>query len=374
MRKIIIATLLASTPLSTVLADDNNHLYGGFELGLTQSSENDLARTTDGLNLSTETNWGPVGGLYFGKKSGKNRFELEYLVRRNYFDEIEVSNAGATTLAGAGEYQAGGSQKTSSFMFNMWRTLAGGEDWSLLGGVGAGMSRVDLDYLRSGQNRLVNDREWAPALQAMAQIVKPIGTGLEVGLGYRFHHSFSADFETDLGSVDYSPSNHELFARISWRFGGEASKPAPTPAPIAAPAPIKPEVAAPAPRPEKPLTRPVEVEPAPLPQPYIVYFDFDKSNITTRAAQIIADAARGFREFKAIEIQTSGHTDRAGSLKYNEKLALTRVEAVRDALIREGVPADKIVIDSDGENSPHIATEDGVREDKNRRVEIKLVR
>jgi len=376
MRKFLLTALLASTPISAAIADDENHFYGGFELGLSHSPSSDLVRAGDGLNLSADKNWGPVGGLYFGKKTGKNRFELEYLLRRVQFSNIDVLNAGATSLASTGRYQAGGSQKTSSFMFNMWRTLAGSEDWSFLGGIGAGLSHVTLDRFRNGRNELVNTADWAPALQAMAQLVKPIGAGLEAGLGYRYHHNFSSDFKTNLGTADYSPSHHEVFARISWRFGGEpaAPKAAAAPTPVVAPAPRKPAITAVAPRPDKPLTRAIVMEPMPLPTPYIVFFDFDKVDITAPAAQIIADAAHGFKEFKAIEIQASGHADRSGPAKYNGALAQKRVEAVRDALVRAGVPADKIKLSSHGEDKMRVSTKDGTRESQNRRVEIKLVR
>ena len=66
----------------------------------------------------------------------------------------------------------------------------------------------------------------------------------------------------------------------------------------------------------------------------------------------------------------TGHTDTSGPESYNMALSLRRANAVKDALVRDGVPAQAIVVIGKGESQPLTPTGDGVREPQNRRVEI----
>jgi outer membrane protein OmpA-like peptidoglycan-associated protein len=66
----------------------------------------------------------------------------------------------------------------------------------------------------------------------------------------------------------------------------------------------------------------------------------------------------------------AGHTDRAGSNKYNEGLAERRNTAVRTYLTGRGIPTGRITGQAFGETNPRVPTADGVREAQNRRVEV----
>ena len=66
----------------------------------------------------------------------------------------------------------------------------------------------------------------------------------------------------------------------------------------------------------------------------------------------------------------TGHTDKSGPDSYNMALSLRRANTVKDALVREGVPATAISVIGKGETQPLVQTADGVREPQNRRVEI----
>jgi len=82
--------------------------------------------------------------------------------------------------------------------------------------------------------------------------------------------------------------------------------------------------------------------------------------------QVIAD----YNANKSTSISVTGHTDRAGSDAYNEKLSERRADAVREALIAGGIPAEAITTAWKGESENAVPTEDGVREQANRRAEI----
>ena len=112
---------------------------------------------------------------------------------------------------------------------------------------------------------------------------------------------------------------------------------------------------------------------APVPGEYIVYFDFDRSNINDAGQTVINDAlaevaARG----GSVAISAIGHADRSGNEDYNLGLSLRRADSVREALIEGGVTADAITVGGRGESEPAVPTDDGVREQANRRVVIVL--
>jgi outer membrane protein OmpA-like peptidoglycan-associated protein len=69
-------------------------------------------------------------------------------------------------------------------------------------------------------------------------------------------------------------------------------------------------------------------------------------------------------------VKLVGHADRSGSDTYNQALSLRRANAVKGALVREGVSESMIAVDGRGESEPMVPTADGVREPQNRRVNI----
>jgi outer membrane protein OmpA-like peptidoglycan-associated protein len=104
----------------------------------------------------------------------------------------------------------------------------------------------------------------------------------------------------------------------------------------------------------------------------MVFFDFDRSNITDTAATTIRQAANDAKAGRSTRIGVTGHADRSGADAYNMALSLRRGNAVKDQLVREGIPATAIAVVGRGESQPLVQTADGVREPQNRRVEIVL--
>ena len=122
---------------------------------------------------------------------------------------------------------------------------------------------------------------------------------------------------------------------------------------------------------------PVTAEQAPVPaQPpapvYLVFFDWDRADLTERARQVIAMAAQATTRTQLTRIDVEGNADRTGTAAYNQRLSLRRAQAVSAELIRDGVPAAAISIQAFGDTKPLIPTAAGVREPQNRRVAIIL--
>lgn len=121
---------------------------------------------------------------------------------------------------------------------------------------------------------------------------------------------------------------------------------------------------------EKALMPPPVAEPeVGKPEPFLVFFDFDKSNITPESAQVISEAARKAKDTGAVAIQVIGHTDRSGPPAYNDKLSMRRANAVKTELAKNGIDAGTITVEGRGESDPLVPTADGVREPQNRRAE-----
>ncbi|MBI2737326.1 MAG: OmpA family protein [Rhodospirillales bacterium] len=120
-----------------------------------------------------------------------------------------------------------------------------------------------------------------------------------------------------------------------------------------------------------------EMAPPPPPPPaavappsFMVFFDWDRSNLSQQALATIKQAADAFKQKGNARITATGHTDTSGPESYNMALSLRRANAVKDALVREGVPAQAISVVGRGEQGLLVQTGDGVREPQNRRVEI----
>ena len=114
----------------------------------------------------------------------------------------------------------------------------------------------------------------------------------------------------------------------------------------------------------------VEVVEVVMPDIYIVYFDWDRSDIRPDGAAVIADVIADAATLGAPPISVTGHTDLSGSAEYNMGLSLRRADSVRDALIAGGVMPDQITTAGRGEEEPAVPTADGVREQANRRAQI----
>jgi iron complex outermembrane receptor protein len=158
-------------------------------------------------------------------------------------------------------------------------------------------------------------------------------------------------------AVEYIPSSPygidggTYYARLNYKFGAPAA-PMPEPGPAA----LTPSTPAP-----------------PAAKTYLVFFDWDRADLTVRARQIVATAAQASAQAQTTRIEVNGYTDLSGTPAYNQKLSIRRAMSVQAELVRDGVAKNEIAIHGYGESSPLVPTAKGVREPQNRRVEIVLM-
>ena len=82
------------------------------------------------------------------------------------------------------------------------------------------------------------------------------------------------------------------------------------------------------------------------------------------------DAADAYKQTGSARIAVTGYTDLSGTQRYNLGLSKRRAATVRGALVRDGVPDGVIAQAWRGKENPAVPMPDGVREPRNRRVEI----
>ena len=104
--------------------------------------------------------------------------------------------------------------------------------------------------------------------------------------------------------------------------------------------------------------------------PFIVYFDWDRDEITPQAATILDNAATAYASCGQAQVVMAGHADRTGSAEYNMGLAGRRANNVKAYMAGRGIPEGRITTRAFGETMPRVPTADGVNEVQNRRVEV----
>lgn len=103
--------------------------------------------------------------------------------------------------------------------------------------------------------------------------------------------------------------------------------------------------------------------------PFLVFFDWDEYVVTPEAAAIIERTVQQAKKSGADGVQVIGHTDSSGAASYNSRLSMSRANAVRDALMSQGIAANTVSVEGRGESDPLVSTGDGVREPQNRRAQ-----
>jgi outer membrane protein OmpA-like peptidoglycan-associated protein len=110
----------------------------------------------------------------------------------------------------------------------------------------------------------------------------------------------------------------------------------------------------------------------PRPQSFVLYF-IRGEDMLTKASRLERDRMLDeLRNRVTPDIVVIGHTDRVGKDEANDRLSLQRAERMKSELVREGLAAERIRTAGRGEREPVVATDDGVDEPRNRRVEISV--
>jgi outer membrane protein OmpA-like peptidoglycan-associated protein/opacity protein-like surface antigen len=354
---------LSSTVLATpALARDGSGYFGG-EIGAMIVEDIDMDIDEGVAAVGIDSEYGYDAALFAGFDMGMFRIEAEIAQKQADVDALETNftlpeNEG-TPRAGQRLFEnPRGSTRVRSAMLNAMLDFGDDEGVSgfLGGGVGYAWTRMRAGAY-SNTDDLVDDHDSGFAWQVLAGVRQAITPNVDVHLKYRFFNAPGLEFTngTEVGEARFR--SHSLLGGLTFNFG------APPPPPVVvAPPPPPPYVPPPAPVPTPPVVTPVG--------PFIVFFDWDRSDITPQAAAILDNAAAAYQSTGQAQVVLAGHADRSGSADYNVGLSQRRADAVRSYLSGRGVPAGAIATEAFGESRPLVETADGVREPQNRRVEI----
>ena len=313
MKKLIVAALVGFAPVAAQAQDITP--FQGFYIGLGGGLEWLIGSPPNGV--STGTGWA-IGG-----KAG-----YDFIGPRV---ELEVGYGAASTSAIVPGSAIVGKVGSLNVMANVLYDFMPASAITPYVGAGAGVAFVD-------SNAALGSTQFA--YQAMLGLAANVSNTMRIMLEGRYVGTTNPSVNVPgVGSVSFQNQNFLALAGVQFKFGAPAVAPPPPPPPVQSPS-------------------------------FMVFFDWDRSNLSEQALNTIRQAAGAYKTKGSARITATGHTDTSGPEAYNMALSLRRANTVKDALVREGVPATAIAVIGRGEAGLLVQTADGVREPQNRRVEI----
>ncbi|MBF0332928.1 MAG: OmpA family protein [Alphaproteobacteria bacterium] len=313
-------------------------VYVGAQTGLNMAADADADAAGVNRSIEHDAGWGVLGQLGVGL--GQFRLEAEVGWRDNGVSDVNGLSAD-------------GNMQALSLMGNAYFDIPTSGPITPYVGAGLGVAQVTADNVRQGAAAVIDDEASGLAYQGIVGAAWKLNQNLSLKADYRYFATEDLDMNDAAGrSTEVSYDAHSIMVGFSWRF------------------------AEPPPKPVEQAKAPPPAPPKPAPQPtlrnFMVFFDWDKADITAEAREIIAQAAATAKRGGLARLELSGHADRSGAEPYNLKLSQRRAENVRAALAQAGIGPDTISVVAKGESAPLVPTPDGVREPQNRRVEIVL--
>ncbi len=334
LRSALLATAMMALPLVAANAQPVAGPYISLGGGVNFMQQESVKSAPSGTNLQLNT--GATGVLAGGWGFGNGiRAELEFDYRYNGLNKVS-SPFGSATLNG--NEQKYGPMVNVYYDFNgltpMFVPYIGG-------GVGFQWATENINP-PGGPNTSHTKGDFAYQAILGAAFPIPSMPALAVTAEYRFMGVGGERVYTS--GVALGPDyNHSIMVGLRYSFGAP-----PPPAPAPAPMPVA-DMGA---------------------KTFLVFFDWDKADLTARSEGIVKDAAAYSTHSQYTRIDVDGNTDTSGTPQYNMGLSERRARVVAAELVRDGVPQNVISMHAYGETKLLVPTGPGVREPQNRRVEI----
>jgi OmpA-OmpF porin, OOP family len=276
-------------------------------------------------------------------------FRLEAEVR---YTDFNAKRLALSTLPAAAV--GSGDLGVTSFFANALYDFPLSKHFAFTIGGGVGAALADANLSDQIGDRLIHTGagfSW----QGIAGITIALSERFQIQFDYRYQgvDDTGHQFISLVGMGDASLKTKNIQAamlNLRWFVSAPAARPAPPPVPLPPPPP----------------------PPPPVMTNYMVFFDFNKSDLTPEAMQVVASAAATAKSTGMVRIVVTGHTDTVGSASYNQRLSERRALAVKSQLVADGVPETGITTIGKGFNDPLVPTGPNVREPQNRRAVIDL--
>ena len=314
-KALLAAAAIVALPVAAQAQAPQPGLYIGAEGGinwLTNFTANTNIPAFPTVNVTPQLGW--MAGGVIGYDFVGPRVELEGIYRWN---PTNVGVPGTAVNNQVGQL---------GIMANLLYDFMPGSVITPYIGAGAGLGLVD------GNSSLSST---VFAYQGIIGLGWNADTNFRVNLDGRYYGTTNPQ----VNGVGWTNNNFSVMLGLQFKFGS-------APAPVVPPPPVV------------------------APPSFMVFFDWDRSNLSAQALNTIKQAAGAYKTKGNARITATGHTDTSGTEAYNMALSLRRANAVKDALVREGVPATAIAVVGRGEQGLLVQTGPNVREPQNRRVEI----
>jgi OOP family OmpA-OmpF porin len=320
--------------------------------------------------------------LGYATESGlRPEFELD--VRHNGVRSFRTQGATTSSVDGSTAREAG--------MVNLWYDFHGngvGRRWSPYLGAGAGVGRLVVDHLGESGNPVADGVRRVFAYQAGAGVGYALTPRLSLSADYRFLETTRSYFSGPSGEVPLKYRANALLVGLRYALGAPAAT---VPIPPAPPELPPPPVAAvvdgdddhdgvPNSRDKCPGTPPgfeVDADGCIVNQLitlHAINFEFNRDTLTGPAAATLDEVATGLLGQPDVNVEIDGYTDSVGSQQYNLALSTRRAAAVKNYLVRRGVPAGRLSSHGYGSMAPVAGNNTDAGRTENRRVEFKVLK
>lgn len=333
LRTILLGTALGLSIVGSAAAADRDGWYVGLEAGWVKVQDSELPLWVSGglgsyADIEFENRWGAMATVgYAFENNWRGEFEAGY--RNNDLDRINTVQI------------VDGELSEWSGFFNVLYDQPIASRWAISFGVGAGVDSVRFD------DSLSEDSDAVFAAQGILGLTYQVGPHWDIMLNYRYLWADSPEFTNVFGETDEMEiAKHTVTLGFRYGFESEAAPPPPPPPPPPA-------------------------EPA-KPKQFIIFFGFDRCDITAEADRVLTDAANTAKAQGTAAIQIVGHTDTSGSPAYNQRLSECRSGAAKSNMVGKGIPEGAISTSGKGEGDLMVQTADGIKEPQNRRATVDL--
>jgi outer membrane protein OmpA-like peptidoglycan-associated protein len=309
-------------------AFDRDGWYMGLEAGWVRVNETELPGSGI-VSLTFQDGWGGFATAGYAFHDSRWRLEGELGFRQNDIDEI---NGFAVTDGDLVEW--------SGMLNAVYDIPLRSERLGLAVGVGVG-----IDNPRLGVG-VFEDNDKVFAAQGIVGLTYRVGQHTDLMVNYRAMWADPADLALGIG-VQSEMDIFKHTVTVGFRYGYE-DPPAP---PVVVTQPEPPKAG---------------------PKQFIIFFGFNKCNITAEADAVLSEAAAAAKSGGSASVRIVGHTDTVGSNSYNQKLSECRANAAKANMVGKGVSEGSISTSGKGESELMVQTGDGVKEPQNRRANINI--
>ncbi len=309
-----------------------------------------------------------VGGfLRFGKEISEH-WDVQVGLSHNQGDEDSSSYTG-------GKYKQTLLGVDALYMFSRDKFRP-----FLLAGLGAAHNRIHYNGTPDANGIKTS---WMANVGLGAQYLFTENLGLQADLRYVYSRAEASNLFGGTGNHrDENIGNTYLNLGVIFKFGApkQVAAAEPAPAPAAEPMPAPAAEPMPAPAAEAAPAGPAEPAFEKVTLQAEVLFGFDKDTLKEEGKTILnADVVEKMKAHPEVELLLiTGHTDRIGDAKYNQKLSERRANSVKSYLVSQGIEASRLHAVGKGE-ADAVAACKGVRGKKaieclqpNRRVVVEI--